>query len=229
MYRADRLIAAAAALSLLVPVAAASPKEKQQELSELDRYILEAGQRSQDQSAGSTTGSLWSPSAPFGDLAMDLRARNVDDIVTILVAETASAVAKGTVSSARSSDARASVDSLLGPRSPTGRLGSLIGLSGESRLEGEGETSRETLLRTTLTARVTHVLPNGFLVVEGLKQVTVNSETQLVKVRGIVRPVDLSPGNSVFSDRVGQLEVSVNGKGVVGDSVRRPNFLYRLL
>ena len=48
-------------------------------------------------------------------------------------------------------------------------------------------------------------------------------------VRGIVRPLDLAPDNSVASDRLAQMEVSVNGKGVLGDAIRRPNFLYRLL
>jgi flagellar L-ring protein precursor FlgH len=82
---------------------------------------------------------------------------------------------------------------------------------------------------TTLAARVTHVLPNGLLVVEGAKEIQVNSERQLITVRGVVRPADLSPGNVVRSDRLAQLEVHINGKGVVGDAIRRPFFLYRLL
>jgi flagellar L-ring protein precursor FlgH len=41
--------------------------------------------------------------------------------------------------------------------------------------------------------------------------------------------VDLSPVNRVASDSLALLEITVNGKGVVGDAVRRPNFLYRLL
>jgi flagellar L-ring protein precursor FlgH len=84
-------------------------------------------------------------------------------------------------------------------------------------------------LTTTLAARVTHVLPNGYLVVEGAKDIQVNSEHQSVTVRGMVRPADLSPGNVVRSDRLAQLEVHINGKGVVNDAVRRPFFLYRLL
>jgi flagellar L-ring protein precursor FlgH len=57
----------------------------------------------------------------------------------------------------------------------------------------------------------------------------VNSEQQTVTVRGVVRPEDLNPGNIIRSDRISQLEVRINGKGVVGDAVRRPFFLYRLL
>jgi flagellar L-ring protein precursor FlgH len=57
----------------------------------------------------------------------------------------------------------------------------------------------------------------------------VNSERQTITVRGVVRPADIGPDNVVRSDRLGQLEVRVNGKGVVGDAIKRPFFLYRLL
>jgi flagellar L-ring protein precursor FlgH len=57
----------------------------------------------------------------------------------------------------------------------------------------------------------------------------VNSETQLVKVRGVLRPFDLAYGNVARSESLAQLEVQINGKGVIGDNVRRPNFLYRLI
>jgi flagellar L-ring protein precursor FlgH len=102
-------------------------------------------------------------------------------------------------------------------------------MSGDQRLQGQGETTRESLLTTTLSARVTHVLPNGNLVVEGTKDLMVNSERQIVTIRGVIRWNDLSPLNRVSSDRLTNLEVYVQGKGVVGDAIRRPNFLYRLL
>ena len=94
---------------------------------------------------------------------------------------------------------------------------------------GKGTTSRDNTLTTTLTAEVLSVLPNGNLVVQGQKDIMVNSERQIVTVRGIVRPDDLSPTNSIASDRLARLEVHVNGKGVVEDAVRRPNILYRIL
>ena len=105
----------------------------------------------------------------------------------------------------------------------------MAGLTGGSSIDGQGSTSRETTITTTLTGRVTRVLPNGYLLVEGRKVVGVNAEEQVVSIRGIVRTVDLAQDNSVTSDRMAQMEVSVNGKGVVGSTVRRPMFLYRLL
>jgi flagellar L-ring protein precursor FlgH len=80
-----------------------------------------------------------------------------------------------------------------------------------------------------LTARITDVLPNGNLVVEGTKTVLVNSENQVVTVRGVVRPTDLSNSNIVQSDNIAEMELKINGKGVVNDSIHRPNLLYRLL
>lgn len=149
--------------------------------------------------------------------------------MTIVVAERASAAARGSTNSSRKSSTSNSITSLLGATRAAGPLAKLAEVGGDTQLKGEGETSRETTLSTTLSARVTHVLPNGYLVVEGSKDIWVNSERQVVTVRGMVRPADLSSLNTIRSERLAQLEVRINGKGVVGDAVRRPFFLYRLL
>ena len=91
------------------------------------------------------------------------------------------------------------------------------------------ETSRATELNTTLSARITHVLPNGYLVLAGTKEIVINSERQVVTLRGIARVMDLSASNQIRSDRLANLEVHVQGKGLVNDAIRRPNFLYRFL
>ena len=179
--------------------------------------------------AGASPGSVWSAGAPMLDLAADLRPRRVNDIVTIVVRDSASALARGTSKSARTAEARGSVTALFGTPPGGTRLPNMLGLSGSSSLDGQGETSRETVLNTTLSARVTHVLPNGLLVVQGQKFVRVNSEMQTVTVRGLMRPLDVTAMNTVFSDQIAELEVAVNGKGIVGDAVRRPNILYRIL
>jgi flagellar L-ring protein FlgH len=57
----------------------------------------------------------------------------------------------------------------------------------------------------------------------------VNSENQTITVRGVIRPIDLDTTNSVPSARIAQMELKVDGKGIVNDSIRRPNILYRIL
>ncbi|MBV9183342.1 MAG: flagellar basal body L-ring protein FlgH, partial [Acidobacteria bacterium] len=158
-----------------------------------------------------------------------LRARSVDDIVTIVVAEQASAVATGATKTSRAANANASITSAAGKLAPTSRLTNLVAASSNTALDGSGTTSRETTLTTTITARVIDVLPNGYLVIEASKTLLVNSENQVITLRGVVRPVDLTTGNFVTSGKVAQMELKINGRGVVNDVIRRPNFLYRLL
>ena len=207
--------------------AVAPKKKKTHELSPLDKYAAEAAQQAESELP--TAGSLWTPNAQFADLGRDLKASHVNDLVTILVAEQASAVSSGASKTQRKSSATNSVVALAGVTKATGPLANLANMSGNQQLDGAGTTSRQTTITTTLSARVTRVLPNGYLLLEGSKDVQINSEHQTVTVRGVLRPADLASDNSVPSDRLAQMEIRLNGKGVVGDAIRRPFILYRIL
>jgi flagellar L-ring protein FlgH len=214
---------------LLAPAGWAKKKPQAPEkASALERYVQEATASARALN-DATPGSLWSSAALFSDLARDLRASRVNDMVTVLVVENASAVSSGDLQTARTSSAKHSITALGGVTKAAGPLANLLGLSGDQQLKGSGTTSRQTVISTTLGTRVVHVLPNGYLVVEGVKEIRVAAEQQAIIVRGVVRPADIGPDNVVRSDRLSQLEVSVNGKGVVGDAIRKPFFLYRIL
>ena len=223
------------AIGLLLPLAlwAADPNKSKKkappEPSPLDKYILDANRDYTSASASRPPGSLWSQNALFSNLGMDLKASRVDDLVTIVVNETFSAVATGDVKTARQSSAQAAITAAGGITKATGPLANLLNSNSQNALQGTGETSRGAVLTANLSARVVHVLPNGYLVIEGTKRVQVSSENQVVTVRGVIRPVDLDPTNTIASNRIAQMEIQVNGKGVVGDSIHRPNFLYRLI
>ena len=214
-----------------IPAAAAQSKKKDQtkapQPTPLDAYIRDAAKQAQQQT--STEGSVWSPTAQFADLGRDFIASRVNDLVTIVVTEQASAVTTGASQTARSSAASLTIPQLAGIKSPTGAATNFLNLTGANSLNGTGTTSRQTTISTTVSARVTHVLPNGYLVLEGTKSVQVNSESEVVTIRGVVRPTDLATDNSVPSNRLAQMEIQLNGKGVVGDAIRRPNALYRFL
>lgn len=210
----------------LTPVHARSKKAPKP--SPLDEYVRSA----RDAAAINfqpSPGSLYTSTGRFGDLGRDLRASQIGDLVTVVVSDTASAVSSGVSSSSRKSAAKASIPSIAGPRPNVPALTSALELSASSSMQGQGSTSRTNTLSTTLTARVVDVMPNGFLVIEGIKDVQANSEHQRVRLRGVVRWNDLSATNRITSDRVGQMEISIEGKGVVGDAIRRPNILYRIM
>jgi flagellar L-ring protein precursor FlgH len=202
--------------------------KKNPEPSALDQYVQAAHRRAAELGAESP-GSLYSGPAILSDMATDVRARNVDDVVTIVVNEQASAVSTGATQTSRASTANSAVTSLAGALPAAGRLANLANTSTTVALNGSGTTSRQTTLTTTVTARVADVLPNGYLVIEGHRTVLVNSENQIVTIRGVVRPADLSNLNTVSSSSVAQMELKIDGRGVVNDAIHRPNFLYRLL
>lgn len=178
---------------------------------------------------GPSPGSLYAPGARMADLGRDLRASQVNDVISIIVSDTASAISKGTTNTTRKSSVKSAVNAAGGTLSVASGLPNLATATGDQQLQGTGQTSRQTVLTTSLSARVVEVMPNGNLVIEGTKDVFVNSERQWILVRGVVRPTDLGSTNSIRSEKIAGFEIRVNGKGVVGDAIRRPNFLYRLI
>jgi flagellar L-ring protein precursor FlgH len=164
----------------------------------------------------------------MADLGSDLRAGRAGDLVTVLVVERSSASARAGTAASRTSSASGGVKSVFGPITSS-RLTDLVNLSGNRELNGTGETTRENTLTTSMTAIVSSVLPNGDLMISGSRRITTNSEVQTIVLTGRIRPVDIGAGNTIQSERIAELAVAVNGKGVVNDAVRRPNILYRIL
>jgi flagellar L-ring protein precursor FlgH len=177
--------------------------------------------------AAQSTGSLYVPGGRLIDFARDASASQVGDVITVLVNDTASALASGLTNSSRKTSATSNITSLYGATGA--KLANLLGTSGDQELAGTAQTSRNMTISTTITARVILVSPNGSLLVEGVKNIGVNSEKQTITLQGLIRPLDLTTANTISSNQIANLSIQVNGKGVVGDAIRRPHFLYRLL
>ena len=79
-----------------------------------------------------------------------------------------------------------------------------------------------------MTARVAEVLPNGDLVLEGVREIDINGDRQLVVLTGVARPDDIAPTNMVLSTQVGQLRIRYFGRGLIKDNLK-PGWLIRVL
>jgi hypothetical protein len=97
-------------------------------------------------------GSLYVAGSRLSDAARDLRASQVGDVVTIVVSENLSAVASGVTNTSRKTSATSNINSLFGPANP--RLKNLLDVAGNQSLQGQGQTSRNMTLSTTISARV---------------------------------------------------------------------------
>lgn len=164
-------------------------------------------------------------------LALDLRARRVNDLVTVQVVETIAAQGTADSSLDKNSSAAIAVPKLFGLESKyPGWLdpSALASLSAGTTFKGGGSTTRAGSLTAAITARVIDVLPGGDLVLEGVRELDINGDRQIVVLTGVVRPSDIGPGNVVPSPAVGQMRIRYFGNGLIKDNLQ-PGWLVRAL
>jgi flagellar L-ring protein FlgH len=171
------------------------------------------------------------PGSWMNSLMADQRARRVNDLITVRVVESISASGSADSNLTKSGSASAAVPGLFGLEKklpsfidPT----SLASLKHDSTFKGAGATNRASDLTATITARVAEVLPNGDLVVEGVREIEINGDRQIVVLTGIARTADVGPGNVVLSTTLGQLQIKYFGRGLIKDSLE-PGFLIKML
>ena len=167
----------------------------------------------------------------MSSLFADVRARSVNDLVTVHVIE--NVVASGAADSSldKDSSANASVGRVFGidPKfadwfDPT----ALARYSASTGFKGSGATTRSGALSAVITARVSEVLPNGDLVVEGVREIDINGDRQIIVLTGVIRTADVGPGNVVPSTAVGQMRIRYFGRGLIKDNLT-PGWLVRIL
>lgn len=188
----------------------------------------------------SSLNSLWQDTP---SLYEDRKAKRLNDLVTINVVESITGSGGANTSTSRDSSADYKITDLFGMNLDF-NLHNVFGLkdfykgankfsptvkgSGVSEFEGKGNTSREGRLVGTITAKVVEVMPNGNLVLESRKEITINNEKQILILRGMVRQDDISAKNTVISSSIADAEIYLVGKGVIQDK-QNPGWLVRIL
>jgi flagellar L-ring protein FlgH len=176
-----------------------------------------------------TTGSIWSPAGQLVRLGTDVKAFRLHDVVSIVVSESLAASTDGAVKNSRASNANSGLTGLFGALKTANNLQNLLGATAASGLTAQGQSTTNSSLATTFGGEVVDVLPNGMLVVQATRQLTFSQQTQLIQLRGLVRPEDVSAQNQILSTAMTDLELEVTGKGIVNDSTYRQNPLVRFL
>jgi flagellar L-ring protein precursor FlgH len=213
--------------SLLVTAhATKKPKKSADDLRQ--DYLVRIGQAYVAPRADRSTGSLWSPDAALADPAMDYKAHALNDTLTLLVSVQTTAAQSGSVNNSRDFSTTSAITGLLGGLSTSG-TNPLFAANSSTALKGSGQTASNTTFSTSLTGHIIAVLPNGNLVVEAHREIDMNNQHEEVIVRGVTRPGDISPVNTVPSSSLSDLEIELKGKGIISDSVRPPNPITRAI
>jgi flagellar L-ring protein precursor FlgH len=171
------------------------------------------------------------PAPWMASMFSDVRARHLNDLVTVRVLENVTATGSADSSLDKDSSGTASLPRLFGIETKyPGWLDplALAQVGAKTNFTGSGSTARAGSLSATITARVVEVLPNTDLMLEGIREIDINGDRQIIVLTGIVRAADVGPGNVVPSTAVGQMQIRYFGQGLIRDNLR-PGWVVRLL
>ncbi|WP_456417503.1 flagellar basal body L-ring protein FlgH [Thiolapillus sp.] len=150
----------------------------------------------------------------------DLKARRVGDILTIVLNERTNAEKKADTSVDKSSESGIGIPKIFGQTVP--ELENSI--SGGHKFAAEGDSKQSNKLEGSITVTVAQVLTNGNLVVQGEKWITINHGEEFIRIRGIVRPLDIGPDNSISSTKVADAQILYGGRGTLARA-NKPGWL----
>lgn len=149
-------------------------------------------------------------SATFRPMFEDRRARQVGDVMTILISEKASADNKNAANSSKTGSVNTQVGSVLGLSAPWNESLSSRGTTranGSSQYDSKAAGSASYTFSSTLGVTVIEVLANGNLLVSGEKQIGLDKGVEFIRISGVVPPGAILQGNVVYSSQVADARI----------------------
>ncbi len=175
-------------------------------------------------------GSLWSGQG--GSLFADNRALGVGDLVQVRIIENMSAARGSTTEIDRSSNIDAGIQNFFGAEAYFGNgveakdtaknvdLEHLVRAQSTSAFDAEADLEMSSRVLANVMAEVYERLPNGNLRIWGSQTMTINNEDVIISLKGVIRPTDIEPDNSISSNLVASAEIITSGKGPAAEATR---------
>ena len=165
--------------------------------------------------AGSASGH----GAPRMRLFEDNKARDVGDLLTIVLVENTRAKTNAKTAVTKDTGVDISAPTIFGQEvTYKGKPLLQAGIEGSRDFSGAGDSAQSNQLDGNITVSVVENLGNGNLRVAGEKRMRLNQGDELVQIQGIVRTADIGPDNRVSSDRVGDARIVYGGRGTLARS-----------
>ena len=163
-------------------------------------------------------GAIWSEGQGLA-LFQDQKARNVGDVLTVLLVEATDAKTTSATSTSKNTNTDISAPQIFGrPVTIKGVPVLSAALESEHAFSGAGASSQSNKLSGSVTVSVIERLPNGFLRVRGGKTLNINQGEEFVRIEGVVRPADIAPDNTILSSRVADAHIAYGDNGALGES-----------
>jgi flagellar L-ring protein precursor FlgH len=148
----------------------------------------------------------------------DFRARNVGDVLTVVIDEATGFDAQ----EKRALDKKTNAEAKAGGTGSTSNLGGVLRSFGYAldlnttsnrTFAGNNNSSIDRKFTDRMSFMVVGVMPNGNLIVEGFRQRMITREMRILRLQGIVRPADIGPYNTVASQYLANLRILYEGRG----------------
>ena len=158
----------------------------------------------------------------------DIKATRVGDLITVVLTEATNASKEYELEAEKETTIDFPNPTIFGNDDITVEGKQILNTEATANreVEGEGELTQENSLDGNITATVTQVLPNGYLVIKGAKLLTLNEGSEVVRISGIVRPTDIDANNMIESTKIANAHITYKGNGVVSNS-SKPGWLAR--
>ena len=149
----------------------------------------------------------------------DAVARRVGDVLTVVLEENTNAAKSAITTTKKTTSEAMAAPTLLGaPLTVNGRSVLNNALNDASTFDGEGGSSQSNQLTGSIAVTVVKRLVNGNLLVRGQKWITINQGREYVRLQGIVRPIDISPSNTIASTLVADATIAYGEQGTLNDA-----------
>ena len=166
---------------------------------------------------------IWARRDPrIANLFQDNRARNVGDIVTLIVNES-------TVENEREQRQQNKTNSFNGTATVFGTPTVANSAGNFARtFAGSAQFTGGRTFADRIALTVVDVMPNGNLVVEGFRSRVTLGEERVLRITGVVRVQDIAAGNVVQSGSLANARLSYLGRGPTSRQINQ-NFLGRVM
>ncbi len=208
LLKTSSLLCSVIALSLLS--ACATPKRGDPEFAPALPLRVEAPPQPSDSIY--QAGTAWL-------LMEDLKARRIGDMLTVTLEEKTDAEKTAETGTSKATSADIANPTIFG-KTPTAHGMAIFdnSIDSSSSFDGKGDSSQSNSLTGSVTVTVVDVQSNGNLVVQGEKWININQGEEYIRLRGIVRPIDIKPDNTISSVRVANAQIQYSGDSTLASA-----------
>jgi flagellar L-ring protein precursor FlgH len=192
-------------------------------------YVEQMPPKEQQQNFGSV-GSLFGK----GDnpLFSDHKAMHVNDIVTVVISETAKSSNTGSKKLSETDNMKLGggvfTTGAAANTRVTGKINTIngytdigFGTNSQSAYSGQASATKDARFTTTISARVVKVLSNGNYFISGKREILIDDQKQIIQISGVIRPYDIDQYNKINSTQISDAKILYKTQGDVDRATKQ--------